>query len=232
MRRTRTPRAQKPARTPRTPRSRAARELRVFDAYRSFPAEYRATAHPSLIEVSPATYLAIDGMGDPNGQGFADAVGALYATAYALAMTRQRAGRPSFHVPHLEGLWHAKSEAEFMAEPRDAWCWTLLVRIPDFITADEVVATTDSMLGKGRTPAIAGVRRLLLEEGKCVQVLHTGAYDREPATIARVNAHLDELDLVRHGSHHEIYLSDPRSTPPEKLKTILRHPVRLVGAES
>lgn len=227
MRRTRTPRAQRAAHRS---RPRAERAPRLFDAYRSFPTEYRATETPSIVDVSPATYLAVDGIGDPNASAFGEAVGALHAAAYAISMGRKRDGRPSFHVPHLEALWHAKSEAEFMAEPRDAWCWTLLLRIPDFVSQEEVDSATDALLGKGRTTAIAGVRRMTLDEGRCAQVMHIGAYDREPATLERVNALLDELDLARHGSHHEIYLSDPRRAAPERLKTILRHPVRPVGA--
>ncbi len=212
------------ARRPRAHRSAAA--ARLFDAQRSFPRDYKATADPAIVTVSPASYLAIEGTGEPGGAAFREAVGALYAVAYGLATSRKKEGRASFRIGKLEGLWHATSEHEFLAQPREAWSWTLLLRIPDFVSASEVAAAASRPRARA---AASRVRRLSMDEGPCVQVLHVGPYADEPGTMARVNAFLDEADLVRHGSHHEIYLSDPQRTPPERTRTILRHPVRHVG---
>ena len=212
----------------RRPATQPASPQRVFDPYRSFPTEYQARAEPRLVTASPATYLAVDGVGEPGGAEFTTGVGALFAVAYGVAMTRRKAGKPTFRVPKLEALWHAHSEHEFLTVPREAWSWTLLLRVPDFIDDGELSATAAAAAKRG----VAGaprVRRLALDEGACAQVLHVGPYASESETLATVNAMLDRLGLVRHGSHHEMYLTDPRRTPPERTRTILRHPVRRAG---
>lgn len=204
--------------------ARTAARPRLFDAYRSFPAEYRASSEPQLVTVSPASYLAIDGVGEPGGTAFQEATAALYGVAYGITMARRKIGRPTFRVPKLEALWHGESANEFLTLPREAWRWTLLLRIPDFVADDEV---RDSAARATRRSAVAEqVRRAELDEGSCAQVLHIGPYDAEPETLTRVNAMIERLGLERHGSHHEIYLSDPRRTAPERIRTILRHPVR------
>ena len=212
----------------RRPATRSVSPQRVFDPYRAFPTEYQAKADPRLVTVSPATYLAVDGIGEPGGQEFTVGVGALFAVAYGVAMARRKAGNPTFRVPKLEALWHAHSEHEFLTVPREAWSWTLLLRIPDFVDEAELEAASAASARRG----VAGahrVRRVTLEEGVCAQVLHVGPYAGESDTLATVSVMLDKLGLVRHGSHHELYLTDPRRTPPERTRTILRHPVRRAG---
>lgn len=213
----------------RRPANRPVSPKRVFDPYRSFPTEYQARAEPRLVTVSPASYLGVEGTGEPGGAEFTAGVGALFAVAYAIAMTRRKQGKPTFRVPKLEALWHAASEHEFLAVPREAWSWTLLLRVPDFVDEGELAAATSAAAKRGVANA-ARVHRLALDEGACAQVLHVGPYAGESETLAGVSAMLDRLGLVRHGSHHELYLTDPRRTPPEQTRTILRHPVRRAGA--
>lgn len=213
----------------RRPANRPVSAQRVFDPYRSFPTEYQARAEPGLVTVSPASYLAVDGTGEPGGAEFTAGVGALFAVAYGIAMARRKEGKPTFRVPKLEALWHAASEHDFLTVPREAWSWTLLLRVPDFVEDGELATASAAATKRGVTHA-ALVHRLSIDEGACAQVLHVGPYAGESETLAGVSAMLDRLGLARHGSHHELYLTDPRRTPPERTRTILRHPVRRAAA--
>ena len=200
--------------------------MEKLDLYKLHKADYVTPRKPVLVEIKPAKYLAITGRGEPGGAMFQARLGALYNVAFTIKMAKKFAGQ-DYAVCKLEGLWWgSKHPANFLGEPREAWNWKLLIRTPDFIQNREVSQASRSLLAKGRSADVSEVRLESLREGRCVQLLHTGAYDQESATIEQMRQFAEEAGLALHGLHHEIYLSDPRRVVPAELKTILRHPVR------
>lgn len=180
----------------------------------------------ALIEVPSQQFIAVDGTGDPNtSRDYADAVEALYATAYTLKFTSKAAGR-DFVVGPLEGLWWSPNPEVFTSRAKADWHWRMLISQPDWITAEAVKDAVDTALAKKKLPAIAHVRHETLHEGTCAQVLHIGSYDDETPLMARLHDdYLPTNRLTPSGEHHEIYLGDPRRTAAEKLKTVIRQPV-------
>jgi hypothetical protein len=197
-----------------------------IDLYQRHKADYAAPRIPVLILIRKATYLAIDGRGAPGGPAFADAVGALYGVAFTIAMTRKFAKLQAYAVCKLEGLWWTEDEADFLRVARDDWRWTLMIRTPEFVKETERRAAVATLLKRGKDARVADVRLQSLTEGRSVQMLHVGPYDKEPVSIAAMHAFAASHGLAPTGAHHEIYLSDPRRVAPAKLKTILRLPVR------
>lgn len=190
------------------------------------------TAHRGVLElvtVPPLQYLAVDGHGDPNAApAYRDALGSLYPLAYALKfLSRRELGR-DYTVPPLEGLWWADDMAAFTgARDKARWDWTLLVLVPDWLAAEHVEAARATVAAKGGAPLLEAVRLDALDEGLCVQTLHVGPYDEEGPLLAELHERfVPQHGLRLAGRHHEVYLSDARRTAPERLRTILRQPVR------
>lgn len=197
-----------------------------FDIYKEHAADYVTPKTPALVDIKPANYLVVTGRGEPGGAAFQAAIGALYNVAFTVKMARKFAGR-DYTVSKLEGRWWVDDPTRsFLDEPPTKWNWRLMIRVPEFIKEKEVSASIEKLLAKGKPQEVAGVKLEMLKEGKCVQVLHMGPYDKERPTIERMHAFAKEHGLQFHGLHHEIYLSDPRRVAPAKLHTILRHPVR------
>ena len=141
-------------------------------------------------------------------------------------MASKAAGR-DYVVCKLEGLcWSDRRGCDFSRLPPHQWSWKLMIRAPRFITPGDREDAVDTLTKKGKAPEVAEVQLETVEEGLCVQALHVGPYSQEAQTIAAMRAFAEEQGLSFHGKHHEIYLSDPRRVPPERLRTILRHPVR------
>ncbi len=190
-------------------------------------AEYAAPRAPVLIETKPASYLAISGTGAPGDAAFQSCIEALYSMAFTIKMTRKFAGKGDYAVSKLEGqYWCEETDGDFSSVPKDRWHWKLLIRTPDFIAPRDLkdaVAVLDKRGKKGLAPE---VKLETIDEGTCVQMLHIGPYEHEKETVDKMIAFADREGLMPHGRHHEIYLSDPRRISPEKLKTILRMPVR------
>lgn len=195
-----------------------------LDLYKLHRAEYVMPKKPVLVHIKPAQYLAIGGQGAPGGDRFTACLGALYAMAFTIKMTRKFAGKQDYAVCKLEGQWFFDRDPA--AIPRDEWKWKLLLRTPDFIPSSDLDRAATTLLRKGKEPEVKQVELETIKEGQCVQMLHVGPYDRESETIERMRAFAAEKGLSFSGPHHEIYLSDPRRVPPERLKTILREPVR------
>ena len=189
--------------------------------------EYIAPTSPKLVNVARAYYLGIEGQGAPASESFTDAIGALYAVAFTVKMAKKTAG-VDYTVCKLEALWWVDPHpagADFLTTPREAWHWKVLIRTPDFITKSDLSAAVKALLAKGKLATVKRVERFALVEGRCVQMLHVGAYADEPASIARMVAFTRECGLHLRGTHHEIYLSDPGRVAAAKLRTILRIPV-------
>ncbi len=193
-----------------------------LDTYRAQRGRFR------VLDVPDLRYLMVDGHGDPNtSTQFTEAVEALYPVAYTLKFASKGEGR-DYVVPPLEGLWWADDMAAFTgARDKGRWDWTMLLLVPDGIGADLVdVAIAQVGAKKERPVRLDDVRFETLSEGRCVQTLHVGSFDDEAPVLAQMH---DEFipgnGLRMAGKHHEVYLSDFRRVPPEKQRTILRHPV-------
>ncbi|GGL27836.1 MULTISPECIES: GyrI-like domain-containing protein [Caulobacter] len=180
------------------------------------------------IEAPPVSYLMVDGHGDPNTvPAYRLAVESLYTTAFTIKFASKANGR-DFVVPPLEGLWSAPDPESFTARRKDEWDWTMTIMLPDPVDDEAFQAARSKALEKlGGLPGSLRLERL--EEGLCLQALHVGAYDDEGPLLARLHGEImpaGGYDFA--GRHHEVYLSDPRKTAPEKLRTVIRQPVRRV----
>lgn len=197
-----------------------------LDLYKQHKEEYVTPKSPVVVDVGEARYLTIVGQGEPGGRAFVSKVGVLYSVAFTVKMKSKAAGR-DYAVAKLEGLWWgAKSKHDFFGEPRSTWNWKLLIRTPVFITDKDVQNAAKTLADKGKDAGVNEVRLETISEGRCVQVLHVGPYSTETETIGRMTEVMKEEGLTQNGLHHEIYLSDPSKTAPEKLRTILRVPVK------
>lgn len=203
-----------------------------IDLTKTHKAYYSAKPQPEEVTIAPASYVGIEGQGDPSSEGFAKAVQALYATAYTIKFVWKNRGS-DFTVAKLEGLWwfdeekygHVPMEEAPVRIPRSEWMYRLLIRMPEFVTKDDIEQAAASAALNKDLPLARQVKPYALNEGKVVQMLHVGPFDREPETLAVMMDFMSARRMQRNGLHHEIYLSDFRKTAPEKLKTILREPV-------
>ncbi|MGW2180352.1 GyrI-like domain-containing protein [Streptomyces sp. NPDC001732] len=181
----------------------------------------------AVVDVPEQQFIAIDGTGNPNtAPAYVHAVEALYAVAYTLKFVGKRTEGGDFVVAPLEGLWWADRPEAFTSRAKDTWHWTMLINMPSWITKETIEDAKQTALAKKKNPTISQLRHLTLHEGPSAQVLHIGSYDDEAPVLHELHhSYLDANGLRPSGLHHEIYLSDPRKTAPEKLKTILRQPV-------
>ena len=173
-------------------------------------------------------YLMVDGRGDPNtSTDYSDALAALYPVAYALKFASKRELGCDYVVPPLEALWWASDMASFTTlREKSQWCWTLMVMTPVWITAELFTDALTAVAAKQRPVGLSKVRLETLDEGRCIQTLHTGPYDHEAAVLAQMHDHvIPKAGLRMSGKHHEIYLNDARRVQPARLRTILRQPV-------
>ncbi|MGA7412378.1 MAG: GyrI-like domain-containing protein [Bryobacteraceae bacterium] len=193
-----------------------------LDLYRKHKAEYVTPEQTEVIAVGPAQYLAIEGKGAPGSEAFQSAIGALYNVAFTLKMKLK--AKQDYMVCKLEGQYGV-DQKNFAEAPQETWQWRLLIRTPDFVTNKEVAKVIETLIAKGKPAEVANVKLMKINEGCCLQALHTGPYTSEPVTIEAMLKRAAEEGYSLAGLHHEIYLSDPRRVPPEKLRTILRLPV-------
>lgn len=205
--------------------------MRNYDVKKDRRDLYTATRSFAPVDVPAMNFLMADGAGSPNTSPFyRDVVQALYATAYAVRALAVGELGQKHTVGPLEGLWWSEDLGAFAARDEDAWQWRLMIVQPDWITRELFAAGLARAVEK-KAPAAAGrVRFEAFHEGPSVQILHIGPYDQEGPTLARLHdEHLPGEHLRPRGTHHEIYLSDPRRTDPARLRTILRQPVEPVG---
>jgi len=186
---------------------------------------YTAKTVPEIVEFGEIPFLTIDGKGEPGGKEFTSKVEALYPLAYGVKNICKKQGK-DFAVPKLEGLWWVESDKPALEVPREEWRWKLLIRMPDFVTSEMVDKAKEEVFKKKRMKLIKEIKFEKIKEGKCVQILHIGPYSTEPESLAKMRKLREKKNLVESGLHHEIYLSDPRKVAPEKMKTILRQPVK------
>ena len=182
----------------------------------------------AIVDVPALQYLMIDGKGDPNtSQEFMQAVTALYGMAYTTKfMLSRRDKSMDYGVCPLEGLWWADDMTAFCEQSKDDWKWTMMILQPDFITPAILSEAMEIYKKRKDLTENPPVRLETLKEGKSVQTLYIGAYKDEAPVIAKMHEFIKQNGLSPVGKHHEIYLGDPKKTAPEKLKTILRQPVK------
>lgn len=205
----------------------------AFDFKKEYKDLYRPGTDPSIVSVPSLNYCAVRGMGDPNTEGgaYMEAVSLLYGVSYALKMSKkssyQIAGYFDFVVPPLEGLWWRDDGKEVDLAHKEDFQWIAMIRLPDFISKEDLQWAIREASKKKKTDH-SKVEFFTYEEGLCVQCLHVGPYDDEPAIVRKMDGYLKENGYVNDFGtrrHHEIYLGDPCKTAPDKLKTIIRHPI-------
>ncbi len=207
----------------------------AFDFKKEYKEFYLPKNKPVIVTVPKANYIAIRGKGDPNAEdgAYKQAIGVLYAVAYTIKMSKlgdhRIDGYYDYVVPPLEGFWWQEGVDGIDYSDKGSFCWISVIRLPDFVTKadfDWAVTTASEKKKLDCSPA----EFLTIEEGLCVQSMHIGSYDDEPATCARMDAFLAENGYENDFSdtriHHEIYISDARKVAPEKRKTVIRHPIR------
>ena len=189
----------------------------------------------SVVEVPGMAFIMVDGAGDPNtAESYKSAMEILYGLSYSIKMSKMGGKAPAgyfdYVVPPLEGLWWLADNGIIDFTEKDKYCWTSMIRQPDFVTPEVFEEASMTLSKKKPGLDLDAARFALFTEGLCAQILHVGSYDDEPETIAKLEKFIiesgyqnDVSDLRR---HHEIYLNDPRKTTPEKTKTIIRHPIK------
>lgn len=207
----------------------------AFDFKKEYKEFYLPKNQPEIVTVPPMTYVAVRGRGDPNEEGgaYKEAIGVLYAVAYTIKMSklgdRRIEGYFDFVVPPLEGFWRQEGVQGVDYSNKTAFQWISCIRLPQFVTRDELAWAAEEAARKKKLDCSAA-ELLTVDEGLCVQMMHHGPYDDEPASVARMDAFLAlqgyENDFESGRQHHEIYLSDARKVSPDKWKTVIRHPIR------
>ncbi len=200
-----------------------------IDLKKEFPKFYRPSSKKvEIIDIPVMKYFMIDGSGDPNDNPrFEIATQCLYAASYLLKMKIVKNENPEmdYVVPPLEGLWYLDDMTKFTHDRKDLWEWTLMIRIPDFVTEEQINRALKNVDKSKPELPISELRYEVFEEKSVVQIMHIGPYADEAPTIAKLHEFAFANAYELSGKHHEIYLSDPRKAKPETMKTILRQPI-------
>jgi len=207
----------------------------AFDFKKEYKEFYLPRNKPEIVNVPKANYIAIRGTGNPNDEDgeYKKAIGVLYAVAYTLKMSKKTdyriEGYFDYVVPPLEGFWWQEGIEGIDYSSKSTFCWISIIRLPDFITKKDFNwAVTEAT--KKKNIDCSKAEFLTIKEGLCVQIMHIGPFDNEPATVEIMNKYLEdngyENDFSETRLHHEIYLSDARKVDPEKWKTVIRHPIK------
>ena len=206
-----------------------------FDFKKEYKEFYLPPAKPVIVTVPKANYIAVRGKGNPNDEGgaYQQAIGILYAVAYTLKMSYKTdhriEGFYDYVVPPLEGFWWQEGVDGVDYSDKSTFCWISVIRLPDFITKADFDWAVKTATKKKKIDC-SSAEFLTIDEGLCVQIMHNGPYDNEPASVALMDQYLAENgyqnDITATRLHHEIYLSDARKVAPENWKTVIRHPIK------
>lgn len=208
-----------------------------FDYKKEYKEFYMPKNKPEIVDIPEMNFIAVRGMGNPNEEDgdYKAAIALLYGIAFTIKMSkkgsREIEGYFDFVVPPLEGFWWQKDGTEIDYSRKEDFCWISVIRLPDFVTEDDFRWAIEEA-GQKKQQDYSKVEFLTIKEGLCVQCMHIGRYDDEPATVALMDRFLRENgyenDFSEERLHHEIYLSDARKIAPEKWKTVIRHPIKKV----
>ncbi len=211
----------------------------AFDYKKEYREFYMPKNKPGIVTLPPMNYLAVRVQGDPNRENseYKQSIGLLYGIAFTIKMSkkgdRQIEGYFDYVVPPLEGFWWQEGVAGIDYNQKALLRGISVIRLPDFVTREDFEWAVGEATRKKKTD-FSKVEFLSYDEGECVQCMHIGSYDDEPATVALMHDYMERqgyaLDITDKRMHHEIYLSDARKVAPEKLKTVLRHPVKKVNS--
>jgi hypothetical protein len=195
-----------------------------IDLFKTHKADYTTPRKPVLLTIAPAVYLVAEGQGRPGGTAFQERIGALYGVAFTIKMTRKFAGLQDYAVCKLEAQYFFDRDPSQV--PMEEWRWRMMIRTPDFIKKADLAQARAALAERGNAGGTSTVTLERITEGRCVQMLHVGPYDREGETVEIMKDFARREGWQLKGPHHEIYLSDPRRVAPEKLRTILRIPIK------
>ena len=211
----------------------------AFDFKKEYKEFYMPKNTPGIVTVPPMNYIAVRGQGDPNLEdgAYKQSIGLLYGIAFTIKMSKMGdhriEGYFDYVVPPLEGFWWQDGVFGIDYTHKEQFRWISVIRLPDFVTRDDFEWAVEEAARKKKTD-FSKAEFLHYDEGLCVQCMHIGPYDEEPETVSRMHACMEQqgyvLDITDKRLHHEIYLSDARKTAPEKLKTVIRHPIRRAEA--
>jgi len=209
----------------------------AFDFKKEYKEFYMPKQKPEIVSVPEANYIAVRGKGDPNEEGgeYKASIGLLYTIAFTLKMSKRTGheieGFFDYVVPPLEGFWWQKGVDVIDYTKKADFCWISVIRLPDFIKKEDFEWAVEEAECKKKMDC-SKVEYLSIEEGLCVQMMHVGAYDDEPESVALMDEYLEqagyENDFSEVRLHHEIYLSDARKVEPARRKTVIRHPVKKI----
>lgn len=209
----------------------------AFDFKKEYKEFYMPPKKPSIVTVPKMNYIAVRGQGDPNPEEseYKQAIGLLYGIAFTIKMSKMGShkidGYFDYVVPPLEGFWWQEGVIGVDYSRKDDFNWISVIRLPDFVTKEDFEWAVEEATRKKKTD-FSKVEFFTYDEGLCVQCMHIGPYDDEPATVELMHKFMEEqgyeLDITEDRMHHEIYLSDARKVAPEKLKTVVRHPIRKI----
>ena len=206
-----------------------------FDFKKEYKEFYMPKSKPEIVTVPAMNYIAVRGSGNPNEEGgdYKKSIELLYGIAYTIKMSKKGDhkidGYFDYVVPPLEGFWWQEGVDGIDYSHKENFQWISATRLPDFVTRSDFEWAIEEATRKKKMD-FSKVEFLTVEEGLCVQCMHTGSYDDEPATVSMMHEFIESqgyaLDIMDKRLHHEIYLSDARKVAPEKLKTVIRHPIR------
>ncbi len=209
----------------------------AFDYKKEYKEFYMPGKKPGIVTVPPMNYVAVRGQGDPNAEDgeYKASIGILYGIAYTIKMSKMGSHKIEGYfdhvVPPLEGFWWQDGVCGVDYSHKENFRWISAIRLPDFVTKADFDWAVSEATAKKKTD-FSKAEFLSVNEGLCVQCMHIGPYDDEPATVALMHEFMEQqgyrLDITDARRHHEIYLSDARKTAPEKLKTVIRHPIAKV----
>ena len=207
----------------------------AFDFKKEYKEFYRPKNKPEIVNVSSANYIAVRGAGNPNEEGgaYQQAIGVLYAVAYTLKMSYKTdykiEGFFEYVVPPLEGFWWQDGICGIDYSDKSTFHWISVIRLPDFVSKEDFEWAVKTAAKKKKLDC-SSAEFLTVDEGLCVQIMHTGPFDEEPATVALMEEYLEKNGYVNDFTdkrlHHEIYMSDARKVAPGNWKTVIRHPIR------
>ena len=209
----------------------------AFDYKKEYKEFYMPPKKPTVVDVPKMNYIAVRGQGNPNEEDgeYKKAIELLYGIAFTIKMsykgTHKIEGYFQYVVPPLEGFWWQDNVIGIDYSQKEKFQWIAVIRLPDFVTKEEFGWAVEEATKKKKED-FSKVEYFAYEEGMCVQCMHIGSYDEEPLTVEKMHVYMEEqgyeLDITEKRMHHEIYLSDPRRTSEEKLKTVVRHPIKQI----
>ncbi len=199
--------------------------MATLDLHKAYRPYYRAGREPEIVQFPAIGYIKISGQGEPGGSEFTEKIGLLYNLAYGIKKYCKEQVN-DFSIPKLEGLWWKNDDQPPTQTAPKAWSWKLLIRMPDFVNEKLVNLVRPRVVALKQNALLHETAFEKIKEGKCVQIMHVGPYSTEEATINKLMKYIGANGMQVNGPHHEIYISDPGKTEAERLRTLIRYPVK------